>query len=169
MPVDALSDSTNPISDEQQNVDDMSIDQNAQCLLSSRYDQQSIMNPKRYNQHQQRANTTMHVCWHRNTSVGSVDIHQSVINQLSGYLLRKFKNSNGWQKLWVVYTNFCLFFYKTYQDEFPLASLPLLGYQISLPDEFDSINKDFVFKLKYKNHVYFFRAEGQYSFKRLES
>ena len=36
-------------------------------------------------------------------------------NQLSGYLLRKFKNSNGWQKLWVVFTNFCLFFYKTYQ------------------------------------------------------
>jgi len=36
-------------------------------------------------------------------------------NQLSGFLLRKFKNSNGWQKLWVVFTNFCLFFYKTYQ------------------------------------------------------
>ena len=36
-------------------------------------------------------------------------------NQLSGYLLRKFKTSNGWQKLWVVFTNFCLFFYKTYQ------------------------------------------------------
>jgi len=36
-------------------------------------------------------------------------------NQLSGYLLRKFKNSNGWQKLWVVFTNFCLFFYKKYQ------------------------------------------------------
>lgn len=36
-------------------------------------------------------------------------------NQLSGYLLRKFKNSNGWQKLWVVFTNFCLFFYKHFQ------------------------------------------------------
>ena len=36
-------------------------------------------------------------------------------NQLSGYLLRKFNNSNGWQKLWVVFTNFCLYFYKTYQ------------------------------------------------------
>lgn len=68
------------------------------------------------NPHQQhRANTTMHVCWHRNTSVGYQDNHRSVINQLSGYLLRKFKNSNGWQKLWVVFTNFCLFFYKTYQ------------------------------------------------------
>ena len=67
-------------------------------------------------QHQQhRANTTMHVCWHRNTSVGILDNHRSTVNQLSGYLLRKFKNSNGWQKLWVVFTNFCLFFYKTYQ------------------------------------------------------
>lgn len=36
-------------------------------------------------------------------------------NQLSGYLLRKFKNSSGWQKLWVVFTNFCLFFYKTHR------------------------------------------------------
>ena len=57
----------------------------------------------------------MHVCWHRNISVSANDNHSSVSNQLSGYLLRKFKNSNGWQKLWVVFTNFCLFFYKTYQ------------------------------------------------------
>jgi len=41
-------------------------------------------------------------------------------NQLSGYLLRKFKNSNGWQKLWVVFTNFCLFFYKKYQVFHPM-------------------------------------------------
>ena len=64
---------------------------------------------------QHRANTTMHVCWHRNLSVSTTDHRQSIQNQLSGYLLRKFKNSNGWQKLWVVFTNFCLFFYKTYQ------------------------------------------------------
>lgn len=57
----------------------------------------------------------MHVCWHRNLSVSMPDHRQSIKNQLSGYLLRKFKNSNGWQKLWVVFTNFCLFFYKTYQ------------------------------------------------------
>jgi len=62
-----------------------------------------------------RANTTIHVCWHRNTSVSYIDNHRSLINQMSGYLLRKFKNSNGWQKLWVVFSNFCLFFYKTYQ------------------------------------------------------
>lgn len=40
-------------------------------------------------------------------------------NQLSGNLLRKFKNSNGWQKLWVVFTNFCLFFYKSHQVSAP--------------------------------------------------
>ena len=117
--------------------------------------------------HQQhRANTTMHVCWHRNTSVGISDIHKSIVNHMSGYLLRKFKNSNGWQKLWVVFTNFCLFFYKTYQDEFPLASLPLLGYTIAVPNEADNISKDYVFKLQFKNHVYFFRAESQYTFDR---
>uniref|UniRef100_A0A673IUG9 FERM, RhoGEF and pleckstrin domain-containing protein 2-like n=1 Tax=Sinocyclocheilus rhinocerous TaxID=307959 RepID=A0A673IUG9_9TELE len=87
-------------------------------------------------------------------------------NQLSGYLLRKFKNSNGWQKLWVVFTNFCLFFYKTHQDDFPLASLPLLGYTVSTPEESDSIHKEYVFKLQFKSHVYFFRAESEYTFER---
>nr|CAD7196275.1 unnamed protein product [Timema douglasi] len=112
----------------------------------------------------QRSNTTVHVCWHRNTSISMGDQLRAVENQLSGYLLRKFKNSNGWQKLWVVFTNFCLFFYKTFQDDFPLASLPLLGYTVNTPTENDSIHKDFVFKLQFKNHVYFFRAESEYTF-----
>lgn len=114
----------------------------------------------------QRSNTTVHVCWHRNTSISMLDQLRAVENQLSGYLLRKFKNSNGWQKLWVVFTNFCLFFYKTYQDDFPLASLPLLGYTVSTPSEKDGIQKDYVFKLQFKNHVYFFRAESEYTFGR---
>uniref|UniRef100_A0A8C6XUG7 FERM, ARH/RhoGEF and pleckstrin domain protein 2 n=1 Tax=Naja naja TaxID=35670 RepID=A0A8C6XUG7_NAJNA len=88
------------------------------------------------------------------------------VNQLSGYLLRKFKNSNGWQKLWVVFTNFCLFFYKTHQDDYPLASLPLIGYTINMPTEEDGIQKDYVFKLQFKSHVYFFRAESKYTFER---
>lgn len=150
--------------------------------MSTSVDFQSKQTPQ-----QHRANTTMHVCWHRNTSVSYIDNHRSLVNQMSGYLLRKFKNSNGWQKLWVVFTNFCLFFYKTYQvsfkrnlnqilnliiilfkkkDDFPLASLPLLGYMITIPIESDNINKDYVFKLQFKNHVYFFRAESQYSFDR---
>jgi hypothetical protein len=78
--------------------------------------EESVYDKKTTHQNQpQRANTTMHVCWHRNTSVSYLDNHRSLVNQLSGYLLRKFKNSNGWQKLWVVFSNFCLFFYKTYQ------------------------------------------------------
>ncbi|XP_044752124.1 FERM, ARHGEF and pleckstrin domain-containing protein 2 isoform X1 [Coccinella septempunctata] len=114
----------------------------------------------------QRSNTTVHVCWHRSTSTGMKDELLVVENQLSGFLLRKFKSSNGWQKLWVVFTNFCLFFYKGCFDEFPLASLPLLGYTIGLPTVEDAIYKDFVFKLQYKNHVYFFRSESEYTFNR---
>lgn len=115
---------------------------------------------------QHRSNTTVHVCWHRNTSVGKEDYKRALTQYLSGYLLRKFKNSSGWQKLWVVFTNFSLFFYKSYQDDYPLASLPLLGYNISIPTEQDNINRDFVFKLQFKNHVYFFRAESEYTFER---
>ncbi len=113
-----------------------------------------------------RANTTVHVCWHRNTSVSMADHVRAMENQLSGFLLRKFKNSNGWQKLWVVFTNFCLFFYKVHQDDYPLASLPLLGYSIMFPTEEDDIRKDYVFKLQFKTHVYFFRAESEYTFSR---
>ncbi|XP_017793131.1 PREDICTED: FERM, RhoGEF and pleckstrin domain-containing protein 1-like isoform X1 [Habropoda laboriosa] len=114
----------------------------------------------------QRSNTTLHVCWHRNTSISYSDQLRAFQNQLSGFLLRKFKNSNGWQKLWVVFTNFCLFFYKSHRDDSPLASLPLLGYTVTTPSEKDGINKDFVFKLQFKNHVYFFRAESDYTFGR---
>ncbi|XP_034737039.1 FERM, ARHGEF and pleckstrin domain-containing protein 2 isoform X3 [Etheostoma cragini] len=114
----------------------------------------------------QRPNTITHVCWYRNQNLSLADYLRMNQNQLSGYLLRKFKNSNGWQKLWVVFTNFCLFFYKTHQDDFPLASLPLLGYTVSTPEESDSIHKEYVFKLQFKSHVYFFRAESEYTFER---
>ncbi|XP_034511474.1 FERM, ARHGEF and pleckstrin domain-containing protein 2 isoform X3 [Ailuropoda melanoleuca] len=117
-------------------------------------------------QGQRRANTTVHVCWYRNTSVSRADRSAAVENQLSGYLLRKFKNSTGWQKLWVVFTDFCLFFYKTHQDDHPLASLPLLGYSVSVPQEADGVHKEHVFKLQFKSHVYFFRAESKYTFGR---
>ncbi|XP_013855632.1 FERM, RhoGEF and pleckstrin domain-containing protein 1 [Austrofundulus limnaeus] len=113
-----------------------------------------------------RGNTMVHVCWHRNTSVSMVDFSIAVENQLSGNLLRKFKNSNGWQKLWVVFTNFSLFFYKSHQDEYPLASLPLLGYSVTVPAESENIHKDYVFKLHFKSHVYYFRSESEYTFER---
>ncbi|XP_066157423.1 FERM, ARHGEF and pleckstrin domain-containing protein 1 isoform X3 [Euwallacea fornicatus] len=114
----------------------------------------------------QRSNMTVHVCWHRNTSISMRDELMAVENQLSGYLLRKFKSGNGWQKLWVVFTEFCLFFYKDCKEDFPLTSLPLLRYTVGPPEPEDQIAKDFVFKLQYKNHVYFFRAESEYTYNR---
>lgn len=87
-------------------------------------------------------------------------------NQISGYLLRKFKNSSGWQKLWVVLTSFCLYFYKSYSDDAALASLPLLGYSVGPPGIQDAVQKEFVFKLSFKNHTYFFRAESEHTYQR---
>lgn len=113
-----------------------------------------------------RSNTALHVCWHRGATVGLGDHLIAAEHQLSGYLLRKFKNSSGWQKLWVVFTSFCLYFYKSYQDEFALASLPLLGYTVGPPGHQDTVQKEFVFKLSFKNHVYFFRAESAHTYNR---
>lgn len=110
------------------------------------------------------ATTTLHLCWHRNTSIGRYQYQQAFLHYLSGYLLRKFKNSSGWQKLWVVFCNFSLFFYKSFQESAPLASLPLLGYTVALPG--DQMGKQHVFKLQYRSHVYFFRAESEYAFQR---
>ena len=66
----------------------------------------------------QRTNSSVHVCWHRATTLAKKEFHLSLQTMLSGYLLRKFKNSNGWQKLWVVFTNSCLYFFKTFQVSF---------------------------------------------------
>ncbi|XP_054168607.1 FERM, ARHGEF and pleckstrin domain-containing protein 1-like [Oppia nitens] len=112
-----------------------------------------------------RSNTMAHVCWHRNCSISAAEYEHALTSCLSGYLLRKFKNNTGWQKLWVVFTHFCLFFYKSCQDDFPLASLPIIGYTVSIPTESDNINKNYVFKLQFKTHVYFFRTESEYTFR----
>ncbi|XP_077435750.1 FERM, ARHGEF and pleckstrin domain-containing protein 1-like isoform X3 [Vanacampus margaritifer] len=106
------------------------------------------------------------ICWYRVQSLSFSEACRSLENQLSGNLLRKFKNSNGWQKLWVVFTNFSLFFYKSHQDDYPLASLPLLGYSVTIPSESENIHKDYVFKLHFKSHVYYFRSESEYTFER---
>ncbi|XP_067392985.1 FERM, ARHGEF and pleckstrin domain-containing protein 1 isoform X5 [Emydura macquarii macquarii] len=139
--------------------DETTVDQESEDDLSA-----SRTSLERQSPH--RGNTTVHVCWHRNTSVSMIDFSIAVENQLSGNLLRKFKNSNGWQKLWVVFTNFCMFFYKSHQDNHPLASLPLLGYSLTIPSETENIHKDYVFKLHFKSHVYYFRAESEYTFER---
>lgn len=52
------------------------------------------------------------------------------------------------------------------QDNHPLASLPLLGYSLTIPSEAENIHKDYVFKLHFKSHVYYFRAESEYTFER---
>jgi len=65
--------------------------------------------------------------------------------------------------LWIVHLWIDYFFP---QDDFPLASLPLLGYAVTTPTEADAIHKEYVFKLQFKNHVYFFRAESEYTFER---
>ncbi|XP_072300724.1 FERM, ARHGEF and pleckstrin domain-containing protein 1-like isoform X2 [Eucyclogobius newberryi] len=106
------------------------------------------------------------ICWYRVQNLSFSECCRSLENQLSGNLLRKFKNSNGWQKLWVVFTNFSLFFYKSHQDDYPLASLPLLGYSVTIPNESENIHKDYVFKLHFKSHVYYFRSESEYTFER---
>jgi len=126
----------------------------------------NVMSPSSVKAPTSRNNTALHVCWHRGVTVSLEDHIKSSENQISGYLLRKFKNSSGWQKLWVVLTQFCLFFYKSYQDEIPLASLPLLGYSVGPPGVQDAVQKDFVFKLSFKNHTYFFRAESEISYER---
>jgi FERM, RhoGEF and pleckstrin domain protein 2 len=113
-----------------------------------------------------RNNTALHVCWHRGVTVGLDDHIRASQNQISGFLLRKFKNSTGWQKLWVVLTSFCLYFYKNYQDDVALASLPLLGYTVGPPSGQDAVQKEFVFKLSFKNHTYFFRAESETTYTR---
>lgn len=52
------------------------------------------------------------------------------------------------------------------QDDEPLANLPLLGYEVGPPSLDDDINKDNVFKLHYKTHFYFFRADSPYAYSR---
>lgn len=113
-----------------------------------------------------RNNTALHVCWHRGVTICLDDHLRSGRNQISGYLLRKFKNSSGWQKLWVVLTSFCLYFYKSYSDDAALASLPLLGYTVGPPGMQDAVQKEYVFKLSFKNHTYFFRAESEHTYNR---
>ena len=54
----------------------------------------------------------------------------------------------------------------SFQDNHPLASLPLLGYSLTIPSESKDIHKDYVFKLHFKSHVYYFRAESEYTFER---
>lgn len=68
----------------------------------------------------------------------------------------------------MVFTHSCLYFYKSATESVPLASLPLLGYKIELlsEEEKEQVVKEHVFKLVFKAHVYYFRAESGYTFTR---
>lgn len=66
-------------------------------------------------------------------------------------------NRIEWRTLTSLLCASCMICTSSTQDDFPLASLPLLGYVITTPGEDDQIQKEFVFKLQFKNHVYFFR------------
>jgi hypothetical protein len=39
-------------------------------------------------------------------------------------------------------------------------------YSVAAPEPGDGIDKDFVFKLQFKNHVYFFRADSIFTYAR---
>ncbi|XP_065055765.1 FERM, ARHGEF and pleckstrin domain-containing protein 2-like [Rhopilema esculentum] len=108
--------------------------------------------------------STRRVCWHRHTSIGMNEYKTSIQNNLSGELFTRFESQSKWQRLWVVFTNFSLFFFRSCEDDEPVASLPLIGYTVSRPSKDDGIDDAFAFKLQFKVHVYFFRAENPYAF-----
>ncbi|VDM62305.1 unnamed protein product [Angiostrongylus costaricensis] len=108
----------------------------------------------------------LQVCWHRKTTLGIHQIYDIVTVCQSGYLLRKLRNSNGWQRLWTELTSHTLFFYKTHKDIAPIANLPLLEYKLCMPSLADRVHHSNCFKLVYSTHEYFFRTTGWYSFQR---
>ncbi|KAL5961231.1 FERM ARHGEF and pleckstrin domain-containing protein 1 [Taenia solium] len=99
-----------------------------------------------------------YVCWHRRLSVSLDNVLNANQCEISGYLLRKFKTSCGWQKLWTVFTDFTLFFYKSPDDFTPIASLPLLGYRLESARPAAAaadaqLHKSDVLQLTYKSHM----------------
>lgn len=78
-------------------------------------------------------------------------------------------DSQGWARGWSVLLpvfNVTCRLSGDVQDNYPLASLPLLGYSVTVPSESENIHKDYVFKLHFKSHVYYFRSESEYTFER---
>uniref|UniRef100_A0A0R3RUU3 PH domain-containing protein n=1 Tax=Elaeophora elaphi TaxID=1147741 RepID=A0A0R3RUU3_9BILA len=108
--------------------------------------------------------STLNVCWYRRATLGINAIIAAPANQMSGYLFRKFRNSAGWQKFWVVHANFALTFFRSHQEREPVAVLPIINYHISLPQLNDKIDCDNVFKVSYNTHCYFFRTDSLYAF-----
>ncbi|PAV65410.1 hypothetical protein WR25_19323 [Diploscapter pachys] len=108
--------------------------------------------------------SVLYVLWHRKVSISGIQLSQSVSYSKSGYLLRKLRNTRGWQKLWVLLTANCMFFYASHDKPTPLASLSLIDYGIGLPRSEDQIRHPCCIRLYYGKHNYFFRANNEFSF-----
>ncbi|KAA3682111.1 uncharacterized protein DEA37_0010130 [Paragonimus westermani] len=95
--------------------------------------------------------------------------------QLHGYLLRKCQFGSGWQKLWTVFSDFRLLFYKSPSDVQPRGSLSLPGYTVRLSctskspqggatiscDRLSSVHsKEKCLELAYNSKRYRFRPES---------
>ena len=69
---------------------------------------------------------------------------------------------------------FHLYFFKRADDGNCIASLPVLGYDIVKMDDLnddnigfsEEIDREFVIKMTFKNHVYYFAADSAYMYER---
>ncbi|KAF6773942.1 hypothetical protein AHF37_06925 [Paragonimus kellicotti] len=77
-------------------------------------------------------NSLLNVCWRRHLTLTHTQLLNANDCQLHGYLLRKCQFGSGWQKLWTVFSDFRLVFYKSPSDAQPRGSLSLPGYTVRL-------------------------------------
>ncbi|EUB65094.1 FERM, RhoGEF and pleckstrin domain-containing protein [Echinococcus granulosus] len=147
-------------------------DMQSHVALNSKDNYLGLLGPRSHLQQTVlRCSGLAYVCWHRRLSVSLDNVLNANKCEISGYLLRKFKTSCGWQKLWTVFTDFTLFFYKSPEDSTPIASLPLLGYRLESARPAAAaadaqFHKSDVLQLTYKSHAYYFRTDAPVSFER---
>ncbi|KAH9285536.1 putative ferm, rhogef and pleckstrin domain-containing protein [Echinococcus granulosus] len=150
-------------------------DMQSHVALNSKDNYLGLLGPRSHLQQTVlRCSGLAYVCWHRRLSVSLDNVLNANKCEISGYLLRKFKTSCGWQKLWTVFTDFTLFFYKSPEDSTPIASLPLLGYRLESARPAAAaadaqFHKSDVLQLTYKSHAYYFRTDAPVSFERWHS
>ncbi|XP_054264753.1 uncharacterized protein LOC128987765 isoform X2 [Macrosteles quadrilineatus] len=82
---------------------------------------------------------------------------------LQGWLYKQ--GSEGlmlWKKRWFVLSEYCLFYYKTSEEEKLLGSILLPSYKISPCGTDDKVYRKFVFKAEHANmRTYYFAADSQ--------
>ncbi|CAL8080463.1 unnamed protein product [Calicophoron daubneyi] len=111
------------------------------------------------------------ICWRRHLSVSPSQLLNANDCEMNGFLLRKLKHGSAWQKLWVVLSDVCLFFFKAPNDAQPIARLTLLGYTVELvepstlepkatcPEGAHSQSMDYLLALRHNSKHYYFRTE----------